>query len=234
MPLTKDDPNLAFGGYEVRARKDFAEIVRELVNEADEIYKQDVENFPSIHFDRHLYQPLLVSDAGERMETTPPALNEGEAQFVADLREYLERNTERFDGKEVFLLRNLTRGRGIGFFEASEGEAFYPDFILWVIEDGRQRIVFIDPHGLRMARGGFNDPKMCLHERLKALEPTLQEQCPQWRVHLASLILSTSPYDEIRRAFGTGQHTKGEFAEHNVLFTEDSGYIEKCMGRTFA
>jgi len=242
LPLTEGDPNLAFGGYEVRAQKDFAETVRELVRKADEIYKQDVENFPNIHFDRHLYQPLLVSDKSGRMETTPPALNEGEARFVADLRDYLHENGERFEGREVFLLRNLTRGRGIGFFEVSAGESFYPDFILWVIEacpehsrrNGQQWIVFIDPHGLRMARGGFNDPKIRLHKRLKALEPTLQEQCPQWRVHLTSFILSTSPYDEIRKAFGTGQHTKEEFEQEHVVFQTDSDYIEECLNVGFS
>lgn len=51
------------------------------------------------------------------------------ARFIADLRNYLHGNDERFAGKEVFLLRNLTRGRGLCFFEASEGESFYPDFI---------------------------------------------------------------------------------------------------------
>ena len=100
--------------------------------------------------------------------------------------------------------------------------------------NGQQWIVFIDPHGLRMARGGFNDPKIRLHKRLKALEPTLQEQCPQWRVHLTSFILSTSPYDEIRKAFEMGQHTKGEFEQEHVVFQTDSDYIEKCLNKAFA
>jgi len=228
--LTTDDPNLKFGGYTLRvktANKGFLEQVRELVSRAEEIYKRDIDNFPNIHFDRHLYQPLLVTDKQELMEATPPALNEGEAKFVRDLRNYLQTHKAKFEGKQVFLLRNLTRGRGIGFFEAGEGEAFYPDFILWLIYDNQQRVTFIDPHGLRMARGGFNDPKVRLHESLKALESTLQ--CVQWQVHLNSFIVASGSYEETRKTFGTGQHSQEEFEEHNIFFAEDPEHIGKLF-----
>ncbi|MGQ9628670.1 MAG: hypothetical protein ACUVV0_17420, partial [Anaerolineae bacterium] len=235
--LTTEDPNLQFGGYTLRVRaanKAFLDQVRELVKRADEIYEKDVANFPNIHFDRHLYQPLLVTDKQERMEATPLALNEGEAKFVRDLRAYLQTQKAEFEGKQVFLLRNLTRGRGIGFFEAGEGEAFYPDFILWVIHDRQQWITFIDPHGLRMARGGFNDPKVRLHQSLKVLEPTLQMQCPQWQVHLASFIIAPGSYEETRKTFGTGQHSQAEFEEHNILFAEDAEHIRKLFEKALS
>lgn len=228
--LKPDDPNLRFGGYTLRvktANKVFLEEVRELVNRADEVYKKDIATFPNIYFDRHLYQPLLVTDKQERMEATPPVLNEGEAKFVRDLRSYLQTQKAELEGKQVFLLRNLTRGRGIGFFEAGEGEAFYPDFILWLIHDNQQRVTFIDPHGLRMARGGFSDPKVRLHESLKALEPTLQ--CAQWQVHLDSFIVAPGSYEETRKTFGTGQHSQEEFEEHNILFAEDPQHIGKLL-----
>jgi hypothetical protein len=90
--------------------------VKELMEQAEQLYRQDVENFPNIHFDRHLYQPLLLAHS-EIDAMMPPGLNEGEAKFVRDLRDYLQRNNERFRGKEIFLLRNLTRSKGIGFFD---------------------------------------------------------------------------------------------------------------------
>jgi len=230
--LTENDPNLSFGGYTLRVKRDFAERVRELVNQADELYRRDVKGFPNIHFDRHLYQPLLVTDKQERLESTPPGLNEGEKKLVYDLREYLQqKNDELLEGKEVFLLRNLTRGRGIGFFEAGTGEAFYPDFILWVIEGAKQWIAFIDPHGLRYAEGGFNDPKIKLYKELNSLEPSLQRYCAQWQVHLTSFILSVKPYEEVRRLFGTGQHSREEFEGHNILFNQDPDYIQKLLSR---
>ena len=230
--LTSDDTNLRFGGYTLRvntANKVFLDQVRKLVNCADEIYRKDMTTFPNIHFDRHLYQPLLVTDKKERMEVTPPALNEGEANFVRDLRSYLQTQKAEFADRQAFLLRNLTRGRGIGFFEAGEGEAFYPDFILWLIKNGHQWVIFIDPHGLRMARGGFSDPKVRLHESLKALEPRLH--CAQWQVHLDSFIVAPGSYEETRKTFGTGQHSQEEFEEHNIFFSQDSDYIRKLLKR---
>jgi hypothetical protein len=158
----------------------------------------------------------------------PPGLNEGEAKFVRDLRDYLQRNNERFRGKEIFLLRNLTRSKGIGFFDTKAGEAFYPDFILWVIEGDEQRIAFIDPHGLRMVGGGFNNPKIRLHKDLEALSQELSQR-HQRPVRLTSFILSTSRYEEVKKAFGTGDHPKEEFYEHHVLFQEDPDYVEGLL-----
>jgi hypothetical protein len=233
LPLKQDDPNLTFGDpqqphYLLRVQRDLVEWVRELVQQADELYQQDVANFPHIHFDRHLYQPLLVSDPHERMEATPPGLNQGEERFVRDLRDYLQKNSAKFEGQEIFLLRNLTRGRGLGFFEAGDGEAFYPDFILWVIAEGQQWIAFIDPHGLRHARWDWReDPKVQLHKDLKAQEPELQKHCQTWEVHLTSFIVSTTPFEEVGKLSGS---TKEEFAQEHVFFQEDADYIQKIVG----
>jgi hypothetical protein len=202
------------------------EKVKELMEQAEQLYRQDVENFPNIHFDRHLYQPLLLAHP-EIDAMMPPGLNEGEAKFVRDLRDYLQKNNERFQGKQIFLLRNLTRGKGIGFFDAKGGEAFYPDFILWVIEDNKQRIAFIDPHGLRMAQGGFNDPKIRLHKELEQLE--LSSQDGRWSVYMTSFIISTSLYADLQRVFGTGNYKKHEFYLEHVLFQEDSDYIQRLL-----
>lgn len=218
LPLDGGDLNLAFAGYEVRATANFAAIIRDLVRKADEIYKEDVASFPNIHFDRHLYQPLLVSDP--RIEAiSPPGLNEGEKKFVEDLRHYLQQSPPDLSGKELFLLRNLTRGKGIGFFEASEGETFYPDFILWLIGDGQQSIAFIDPHGLRQARG-LKDPKIQLHELLRQMGARLQSQCPNWIVHVTSFIIAPGSYQELAKTSWVRDYTKEKFEKHHVLFGE--------------
>jgi hypothetical protein len=235
VTLTRDDPNLRWNERDgepyytlkIDRKRDFLAKVKELMEQAEQLYRQDVENFPNIHFDRHLYQPLLLAHS-EIDAMMPPGLNEGEAKFVRDLRDYLQKNNGLFQGKEIFLLRNLTRGKGISFFDTKAGEAFYPDFILWVIEGDEQRIAFIDPHGLRMARGGFNDPKIRLHKDLEALSQELSQR-HQRPVRLTSFILSTSRYEEVKKAFGTGDHPKEEFYEHHVLFQEDRGYVEQLL-----
>jgi len=93
-------------------------------------------------FDRHLYQPLLHLGNGMDIEIKPVALNEGEKTFEEDLKDYYDENPAIFEGKELSLLRNRSRGNGISFFEAGN---FYPDFILWIVEDDQQHVAFVDP-----------------------------------------------------------------------------------------
>lgn len=230
MDLTAADPNLDFDRYEVTTKSDFAKKIRTLVKEADELYKKDVIHFPTIRFDRHLYQPLLAFDTQERYESTPPALNPGETKLVKDLRDYLQGRPKDIDGKEVFLLRNLTRGRGIGFFAAKDGETFYPDFILWIITDHRQVIVFIDPHGLGRAKG-LSDPKIQLHRRLTELESSLQRHCQKWTVRLTSFIISPTAHDTLARSSWMAEHTKKDIEAENVFFQTDSDYVNKIWAK---
>jgi hypothetical protein len=238
VTLTDNDPNLRWNEQNgkpyytlkiARERRDVLAKIKELTEQAEQLYREDVENFPNIHFDRHLYQPLLL--AHSKIDAMmPPGLNEGEAQFVRDLREYLQKNNGLFRNREIFLLRNLTRGKGIGLFDIKAGEAFYPDFILWVIEDNEQRIAFIDPHGLRMARGGFNEPKIRLHKELEELGKKLCPASSGTRVYLTSFIISTTEYEKIKDAFGMGNHSEEEFYQNHVLFQKnDLGYIKQLF-----
>jgi hypothetical protein len=77
---------------------------------------------------------------------------------------------EFFADKELYLLRNLSKGRGVGFFEAGN---FHHDFILWLwlIVGHRQYIAFVDPKGIRNL--GFNDPKIRFFQTIKDIERRL-------------------------------------------------------------
>ena len=75
---------------------------------------------------------------------------------------------ELFANKELYLLRNLSKGRGVGFFEAGN---FHPDFIFWLILDDRQYIAFVDPKGIRNL--GFSDPKIQFFQTIKDIERRL-------------------------------------------------------------
>ena len=66
----------------------------------------------------------------DKVKSAPLALNENEQRFVKDVKVYWTAECDQsLSGVEVFLLRNLSRGAGVGFFETS---GFYPDFILWI------------------------------------------------------------------------------------------------------
>ena len=229
VDLDTDDPNLNFKRYEVSTtKKDFAKTIRKLVKEADALYKKDVGELPTVHFAHHLYQPLLVEDLRKRHNSTPPLLNEGETRLVKDLRHFLQGNPSATEKRELFVLRNQSRGHGIGFFSPKDGDAFYPDFIFWLIEDERQTIAFIDPHGIGRS-GGIKDPKIQLHRRLKDIEPGLQAHCPKWKVRLTSFVVSPTPYDKLKAhaSCWVYSHTKTELEKEHLLFQEDgSEYIK--------
>ena len=183
---------------------------------------------PRIHFDRHLYQPLLIEAGG--VTSSPPGLQESERQFVTDLKNYFASEPDALpDGAELFLLRNLTRGRGVGFFDSS---GFYPDFILWVKAKHTQRIVFIDPHGMRQAEAYAHDEKARLHERLPELGRAIASRSGNPNAQLDSFIVSATSYEDLWRRYDDGNWTRDDFAAKHILFQEPGqtpDYIKQIL-----
>ena len=216
-PLAGDDPN--FQDYTVRVQRDNAALlaaVRDLIQEGDRIYRQQQRELPNIHFDRHLYQPLLIKDPSSLITSEPEGLEPSETQFVDHLREYWRHyGATEHAGCEVFLLRNLGRGKGIGFFRDA---GFYPDFILWIKEGKRQRIVFIDPHGMRHEKAPETSDRVNLYRQLAALTESWRKKSRAKEVSLDSFIVSDTPYDELTDHYATGKWTLEDFTEHHVLF----------------
>lgn len=162
-------------------------------------------------FSRHLYAPLIYV-GNDLIEVKPVVLeNESERDFVLHLQKFCEseEGKEFLRGKELYLLRNLSRGRGIGFFEAGN---FYPDFILWLIVDDKQYVNFIDPKGLRNLEGP-EDPKIRFHQTIKDLERQLGDS----KVVLNSFIVSTTRSSEVD--WWIPQREKDDLLEDkNILF----------------
>ena len=228
--LTARDPN--FHDYTVSISRTEAELiaaVKKLIDEGTRIYSEDRHELPSIHFDRHLYQPLLV-ERGDRIKSDPPGLNESELRFVRDVRDHVRQEAGKsLATKEIFLLRNLSRGKGVGFFE---NEGFYPDFILWIKEGDRQRIVFVEPHGMLREKAYWNSDKAQLHERLTALAEAWGAKAGLKGVSLDSFIISATPYDALRDYYGDGTWSKQKFADGHILFferTSDYDYVERLL-----
>ena len=218
--IDEDDAN--FRDYTVRIARgeaDLIDAIRKLIGEADRIYREDTRELPAVHFDRHLYQPLLV-DRDDRVKSDPPGLNQAEHRFVEDLREYCVGERDRaLAGKEIFLLRNLSRGKGVGFFEK---RGFYPDFILWIKDGAAQRIVFIEPHGMVHAEAYRHDDRARLHESLPKLAAALASRTTLKNVTLDSFILSATPYQDLRTRYDDGAWDRERFAKSHILFREQS------------
>jgi len=171
------------------------------------------------HFGMHLFQPLFHVRKGGKTTILPIALNESEFQFVTDLMAWSKTNAVELekDGTELFLLRNLSRGKGIGFFEAGN---FHPDFILWVLKDKKQFVSFIEPHGL--IHEGPGSEKVLFHERVKQIETRLGDK----NIILNSFILSWTKFPQLK-----WDNTQEELENKNVLFmTNDRDqYIDKLF-----
>jgi len=172
------------------------------------------------NWENHLYQPLIsIQDSSIKM--TPVELNKDEMKFVMDLESFYRKNQTFFSDKELYLLRNQGKGRGVGFFEANN---FHPDFVLWLIKEGKQFISFIDPKGLMHM--GITDPKIQFHKTIKEIEKDMKDP----DVVFNSFILSNTEF---------AQHilvrdniiSKFDFEENNVIFQEETGYIEKIINK---
>ncbi|MEI8270237.1 MAG: hypothetical protein WCG45_02615, partial [bacterium] len=129
--------------------------------------------------DSHIYQPLLKEDKDRPLSVNsnkiinsirPPGLNLGEYSFVQDLKNFIAAHRSIYPDYDFYLLRNLSKGVGFGFYFLSGG--FYPDFMLWLKHktSGKQYLSFIDPHGLRNEQQKWDSSKINLHKTIKLKE----------------------------------------------------------------
>lgn len=219
--IAADDPNFpcVVGetgteyGYCILIEESQREIVAKLSElkaaiEAGTLKPWEFRGIKAISFERHLYQPLLFLD-GSAVEISPAPLNKGERRFVEDLKAFHEANPEFFAEKELYLLRNLSKGRGVGFFEAGN---FHPDFIVWQLAGEHQRVAFVDPKGIRNV--GLQDPKISFHETVKEIEQRLGDS----HVELDSFIVSNTPSHVMRKQWGI---EKDEMTRRHIVFQDE-------------
>jgi hypothetical protein len=167
-----------------------------------------------------LYSPFLKMSKSMEIVVKPQPLNDSEGGFIMKLDNYLK-NNQKMAAYEIYLIRNKVRS-GLGFFETS---GFYPDFILWLIDDKNknQHIVFVEPHGLGHEQ--FGSDKMTLHHRIKDYERRLSGSVDGVNITLNSFIISPTMYNVL----GDAINTKDAYKESGVFFTEDENYIEELL-----
>ena len=216
----KDSPH---EGYRILIDESQEEIVAKLEElktaiENEELKPWEFRGLRAIWFTNHLYEPLLSLDT-HVVEISPAPLNKGERQFLEDLKTFHKTHKDFFKTRELYLLRNLSRGRGVGFFEAGN---FHPDFILWLLTGGRQQVFFVDPKGIRNL--GWNDPKIQFCETIKEIEQRLGDPS----VVLHSFIVSNTSSATMRRHWSM---EKSEMQKRHILFQEEDreSYISRLL-----
>jgi catechol 2,3-dioxygenase-like lactoylglutathione lyase family enzyme len=210
-------------GYRILIEDSQQEIIEKLSElkaaiEAGDLRAWEFGGIEAISFGRHLYQPLLSLEGGA-VEISPAPLNAGERRFVEDLKAFHDANPGYFAERELYLLRNLSKGRGVGFFEAGN---FHPDFLVWQLEGDRQRVAFVDPKGIRNV--GLQDPKIGFYETVKEIERRLGDP----GVVLESFIVSNTPSHVMRKQWGI---EKAEMTKRHVVFQDEDAdtYIEAVL-----
>jgi len=227
--LTETDPNFlvreAQGeyGYRILIEASEQEIIEKLkdlkaVIESGKIKKLEFRGLKAIWFGRHLYQPLLYLE-NKIVQISPEPLNKGERQFVEDLKTFHDDHAGYFRKKELYLLRNLSKGKGVGFFEAGN---FHPDFILWIIAGGKQQVAFVDPKGIRNL--GPTDPKIQFFRTIKEIENRLGDHS----VSLNSFVISNTPSHIMKRQWNLDKPT---MKSNHILFQEEDreAYIGEML-----
>jgi hypothetical protein len=216
------------GCYRILIEESETEIVEKLnelkgLIERGQLRPWEFHGLKAIWFGRHLYEPLLhLTD--KIVEIRPVELNRGEQRFVEDLKRFHDGNGSFFGGRELYLLRNLSKGKGVGFFEAGN---FHPDFILWLLTGDGQYVTFVDPKGIRNV--GATDPKVQFYRTIKEIERRLGDR----RVVLNSFIISNTPSFTMRGLWGM---SKADMEARHILFQEEDGdtYVRTLLEMTCA
>lgn len=217
--------------YDVKIKTKDRNVVRIVEEQAETIKEQGYQArllggyLENAFYSGHLYQPLLSKPKTDDLTIAPTGLNPGETKFVTDLQKYLSKH--HLQNKDVYLLRNLTRGKGVGFFEEN---SFYPDFILWLKDSKKQRIIFIDPKGI--SRLHLDHKKLTLHKYLKEeINPIIGRP----DVELDAYIISVTPFESFCKAASIHKNREQLAIENHLLFMKETQtrYNEKYMDTLF-
>ncbi len=171
-----------------------------------------------------IYDPLLYVADRASCTTVPSALVQSERDFVRDVIRFVGAGGLKGADVDLYLLRNASRGRGMGFAEADN---FYPDFVVWFCRGDHQVAMFVEPHGLAYEAAGFKSPKVAFSKTVLEIEKRLAD--PTLRLS-ASLV---SPTPRARLKWATDA-TQDELDDYNVFFFEDPDYIGRLMKKGLA
>lgn len=198
----------------------------------DELYDGETGQPPRVYFEKHLYLPLVTQE-NDVAKYSPPGLNLGERTFVEHLRSFLRtpNGGEFMNSREMYVLRNQSRGQGVGF-QMEEGGRFFPDFILWLLDGDRQHMIFVDPKGLDVGMGDVDaDAKVAFCRNITTYQRELNERSGRDDIRLHAFIFAKTNFQKLREKQQID--TREEFADRHIYFLEDgSTAIHSMLSRT--
>ena len=227
VALDENDPNNAVT-YELSVDVTEDQLVRDAGELAYNIREGEYDelqdwyrnlNIGIIRSQAHAYQPLLYAQKDRIVTVQPGPLDENERLVVERLEKLARTGDSCLQGKELFLIRNLTRGRGVSFFDDF---GYYPDFIVWLKDDEEQHILFLDPKGL--SRFGQRErKKVQLHHEIVEIEEQVRENDPD--LYLRAYILSVTRATEI----DDGGRSASEWKTDGVYFLNEPDCLQQVI-----
>ncbi len=220
VTLDKDDPN-NIKAYEISVDATESQLVKDVHELASSVRAGDFHDLSIsvLMIEAHAYKPLLYAGPDSKVKIQPVSLNKDERSVVEKLATLAEHHDPCLHGKELFLIRNLTRSRGVSFFD---DYAYYPDFILWLKDETCQHVIFLDPKGL--SRYGTREQhKINLHHEIKKTETQIRRTDPD--VYLHAYILSvTSP-----ALIGEAMRSRDDWKREGVYFLNEPDCLKQMI-----
>ena len=220
VTLDENDPNNV-RSYDISVEVTQGQLIRDIRDLADNIredYFRDLK-LGVIIANIHAYQPLLYAAPDCPVTVRPVALNENEKKVVERLKELAEGRDPCLQNRELYLIRNLTRGRGVSFFDDF---GYYPDFIVWLKDDHCQHVIFLDPKGLGRY-GSRERKKVQLHHDIHEIEKRVQNTDPDLR--LSAYVLSVTPSQKI----DDGARPPNEWKQDGVYFLNEADCLKQVI-----
>lgn len=187
---------------------------RQLFEQNDALRYQIQLGLEEVRGDYHIYEPLLGEATDrllkqhklKRIGISPDSLNDGERKFLRDILAYIDINYSR-DPREFYLMRNVDSLRSIGIYLEGETRVFYPDFVLWIIDEKTKKttLALFDPKGqtgiIKDDDLGLNGPdgmndkvRVATSGQLNELGKALQSETGRkWSIHSFILLRDKSP-----------------------------------------
>ena len=229
VALTEDDPNnveaweLSVDATESRLIEDIHRLASHVREGSFDYRGLDLR---VILAKAHAWQPLLAwlpllhAGQGRKVTVQPVPLDESETKVVEGLVALAESGDPCLSGRELFLIRNRTHGRGVSFFDDFH---YYPDFIVWLKDGDHQHVVFLDPKGLSRF-GGKERRKVRLHHEIAEVEKRVRDTDPHLRLH-AYVLSVTAP-----SLIDDGGRSADSWKEDGVYFLEDRDCLKQVVG----
>lgn len=225
VTLDEDDPNNV-RAYELSADATQSRLIDDLHALAANVqagYLHDLK-LGVIMAGTHAYQPLVYAGEDCNVTVRPVALDENEKTVVERLVEVAESRDACLQGKELYLIRNLTRGRGVSFFDDF---GYYPDFIVWLNGTDCQHVIFLDPKGL--GRYGTRERKKVeLHHNVRDVEKRIRATDPTLR--LRAYILSVTPPETI----DDGTRSSSDWHGDGVYFLNQPDCLKRVIAHALS